>query len=109
MRHTDPERSIVVGRPVALLNRNGREVFIVERAPLDRIVITQLDPPVRVLNCFAHIFSSAVSAENEESAQRFSVFRHGLPRHIAKESCATAHAKGGHHLVAWIGGKLSPA
>ena len=50
MRHADPKRSVVVGGPIALRNWNGREIAVVERAPLDARGIDDLDAPVGMLD-----------------------------------------------------------
>ena len=35
VRHRDPQRGVVVRRPVAFCDRNGREVFVIERRCFD--------------------------------------------------------------------------
>jgi hypothetical protein len=55
MCHADPERGIVVGRPVAIGDLNGRQVAIEQRTGayfLGRFGL-QFDAAVGILNCFA--------------------------------------------------------
>src|SRR5882724_211075 len=55
MGHADPKRGIVVSGPIPPGYRNGRQVFVVERAGADLLGCfrTQLDSTVRMLNGFA--------------------------------------------------------
>ena len=50
MRHADPERGIIVGSPVALLDRHRREVFVIERAGIDGGVVAEFNATVGVLD-----------------------------------------------------------
>ena len=50
MRHADPQRRIVVRRPIALAHRHGREVLVVKRARLEHLGRSDLDPSIRVLD-----------------------------------------------------------
>ena len=50
VRHGDPQRRVVVGRPVAPRDRHRREVFVVERARLDPPRVPQLDTAIRQLD-----------------------------------------------------------
>jgi len=50
VRHADPERGVVVGRPVAARDRHRGQVVVVERAPLDARGIDDLDAAVGVLD-----------------------------------------------------------
>ena len=47
VRHADPQRGVVVGRPVAARQRHRREVVVVERAGFDARRVGQLDAAVR--------------------------------------------------------------
>ena len=48
VRHRDPQRRVVVGRPGAPGDGDGREIFVIKSAPEDGGCVRQLDTPVGV-------------------------------------------------------------
>ncbi len=54
VRHADPKRRIVVGRPVTFRNFDRRQVAIEERAPADLSegLMLKFDAAIWVLSCF---------------------------------------------------------
>src|SRR5262245_23119125 len=54
VRHADPERGIVVGRPVAPRDRNWGEILVVKWTRLDPRMRAQLDTLVRSFPLNAH-------------------------------------------------------
>ena len=50
MRHADPQRRVVVRRPTALVNRDRRQVRVVERTRLEARPVGKFDPAVGMLD-----------------------------------------------------------
>ena len=68
VRHADPQRGVVVGRPVAARQRHRRQILVVERARLDAAGVDELDPAVRRAVVRSHHHVRSLSRRGQRPA-----------------------------------------